>query len=116
MRTLLASLVIVSVLSCKKETPDNGLAFSNTNWNLYFKHNSSFTFYAQSRLAFDANKGVTNFRFSDTLTGDWTSMGNAVTINFSNGDTYKGTAITADSLSGTLTASGSEGVWYATKQ
>lgn len=116
MRVLVISLLLLAMASCKKEKASQGLALNNTNWELHFKNNSTFSFYAQSRLIFDENKRVSNFRFSDTLVGAWISEENTVTLQFTNGDTYKGKAITSDSLSGTLTAYGSSGVWYAIKK
>ncbi len=115
MRLLFMSIILLSLISCKKETTTTGISLSNTNWELHFKNNSTFSFYAQSRLIFDENNHVNNFRFSDTLTGVWNSEGNSVILQFSNGDIYKGKAITVDSLSGTLTASGNSGIWYAIK-
>ncbi|HNM31641.1 MAG TPA: hypothetical protein PKM51_02730 [Chitinophagales bacterium] len=115
MRVLVISLLLLAMAACKKEKASQGLALNNTNWELHFKNNPSFSFFAKSQLVFDGNKRVSNFRFSDTLVGTWNTEGNAVTLQFTNGDTYKGKAITADSLSGTLTASGNSGVWYAIK-
>jgi len=116
MRILIASLVLLSIISCKKEKKENGLLLSNSSWNLYFKHNSTFNFYAQSHLYFDSDKKVTNFRNADTLHGEWESKGNNLSIIFNNGDKYNGNAITPDSLSGTLIASGNNGVWYAIRK
>ncbi len=116
MRVLFISVIILSLISCKKEKNAKGISLSNTNWELHFKNNSTFSFYAQSRLVFDGNNHVNNFRFSDTLSGTWNAVGDAVTLQFTNGDTYNGKAITADSLSGTLTAYGSSGLWYAIKK
>ncbi|HOY41208.1 MAG TPA: hypothetical protein PK546_06260 [Chitinophagales bacterium] len=115
---LLFSLVIFINISCKKGCieGEQGLPLENTNWNLYFKNNSTFTFFAESQLYFNANKEVVNYRSADTINGNWESSNSDVTLTFSNGDIYNGTAITSDSISGTLTASGNNGIWYATKR
>ena len=113
---VLLAACLISFVACKKEKNATGISLSNTNWELHFKNNSTFSFYAQSRLVFDGNNHVNNFRFSDTPSGTWNAVGDAVTLQFTNGDTYNGKAITADSLSGTLTAYGSSGLWYAIKK
>ncbi|HRH57844.1 MAG TPA: hypothetical protein PLS10_09335 [Chitinophagales bacterium] len=116
MQKLFIIFVILSVLSCKKKTEDiTGLSLGETNWNLHFKNNNTFSFFAISHLYFKENKDVYNYRSADTISGKWKSSGSSVTITFNNGDIYNGSAVTSDSLTGTLTASGNNGVWYATK-
>ena len=117
MQRLFISLLVFTALSCKKNTQeDAGLALGETNWNLHFKNNSTFNNYAESQLFFKADKNVQNYRNFDTISGTWKSTASNVTITFDNGDIYNGTAITSDSISGTLTASGNNGVWYATRR
>ena len=116
MQKLAITFLILSVLSCKKKTDDvAGLALGETNWNLYFKNNSTFSFFAESHLYFKENKDVINYRSADTVSGKWKSIGSSVKITFDNGDIYNGSAVNSDSISGTLTASGNSGIWYATK-
>ena len=110
-------LIILGAFSCKKNTDDNtGFPFSGTNWNLYFKNNNTFTFFAESELYFTSDTTVQNYRSSDTVSGRLKSTPTTVTINFEDGDVYNGTIITNDSISGTLSASGNSGVWYATRR
>ena len=117
MQKLFFIFMILSVLSCKKKTQDDiGLPLGETNWALHFKNNSTFTYFAESYLYFKANKEVNNYRNADTVSGTWKSVSKNVTITFNNGDIYNGTAVTAESIAGTLTASGNNGTWYAIKQ
>lgn len=116
MQKLFFTFLILSVLSCKKKTEDdNGLPLGETSWNLHFKNNSTFSFFAESNLYFKENKDVYNYRSADTISGTWKSTGNSVIITFDNGDIYNGAAVTSDSITGTLSASGNNGIWYATK-
>ena len=117
MQRVFILFLVLSIFSCKKKAEDdNGLPLGETNWNLHFKNNSTFSFYAESKLYFLIDSSVKNYRSADTISGTWKSKANTVTISFNNGDIYTGSAITADSIYGTLTASGNNGVWYATKR
>lgn len=117
MQRLFISVFIFCAIACKKHTQEpSGLPLGETNWNLHFKNNNTFTFFAESHLYFKSSKDVENFRSVDTIAGTWKSAGHEVTITFNNGDIYTGTAITSDSISGTLSASGNNGVWYAIKR
>ena len=114
-------VIIVSIsmffFSCKK-CKDNFSVVSlpETKWDLYYKNNSTFTFYAKSLIYFKENKSIDNYRNFDTVTGNWEVNENIVSINFDSGDKYSGEVFTDDSISGTLTASGYNGVWYAKKR
>lgn len=117
MQKLFIGLLLLSVFSCKKKTDNNtGFPFGGTNWNLHFKNNPTFSFFAESELYFDSDTSVQNYRNVDTVSGSWKSTPTTVTIDFYNGDVYNGTVITNDSISGTLSASGNSGVWYATRR
>lgn len=117
MKKLIIPLLMLAALSCKKESADDtGLALGETNWELHFKNNSSFTFFAVSQLYFKANRDVDNYRSADSVSGTWKSKSNTVIISFDNGDVYTGTAITPDSISGALSASGNNGIWYALRR
>ncbi len=117
MQKLFILFLVLACFSCNKNVQEDlGLPLGETKWNLYFKNNSTFSFFAQSQLHFNSNKSVKNYRNFDSLTGTWKSKTDIVTINFDNGDIYNGTAITIDSISGILTASGNNGIWYAIKQ
>lgn len=117
MRNLFILICILSIISCKKNK-NNNLAFTlnETNWNLFFKTNTTFDFYAKSSLYFRQDNTVDNYRNFDTLSSTWTLDANTVAFNFSNGEKYIGTVITIDSIAGTLTSSGNNGVWYAIRK
>lgn len=109
--------ILFILFSCKKNCDNNSPnSLSETKWNLYFKNNNTFDFFAESDLYFKENKTIENYRNFDTVYGNWVANENTLTINFNNGDKYIGTLITNDSISGTLTAAGNNGVWYATKK
>ena len=117
MRKLFLLPFVIAAFSCKKKSDDNNLSVLNeTHWKLYYKNNNTFSFYAASEIYFKENKSIDNYRNFDTLYGEWSENSNIVIIDFNNGDSYSGTLITNDSISGTLTATGSNGVWYATKK
>lgn len=107
----------LSIFSCKKGCIEGEQAFqlNETKWDLFFKNNNTFSFYAKSEIYFKENKTIENYRNFDTIYGTWTSTENNLSINFNNGDKYIGSLITSDSISGTLTSAGNNGVWYATK-
>jgi hypothetical protein len=109
---LAASLLL---FSCKKCDPV-AASLNNTQWTLHYKNNSSFTFFAVSNLRFGGDASVLNYRNFDTVAGVWTQSEKVVSIQFDNGDAYSGSLVTDDSLSGTLTASASSGVWHAVKK
>ncbi len=114
--SLFLTIVVASLLfSCKKNC-HSVISLQETHWDLYFKNNSSFNFYATSDLYFKADKTAENYRNFDTVLGNWSQDNSAVSISFNTGDQYTGTIITNDSISGTLTASGNDGVWYAKKR
>lgn len=113
-RISLLLLAFTAFLSCKK-CNDDTIGLTGSRWNLFFKNNSTFTFYAEAELNFKTNSSVENYRNFDTLTGNWLLENNTISIAFNNGDQYNGILITSDSISGTLTASGNNGFWYATK-
>ena len=102
--------------SCKKNCDSNANELNETHWNLYFKNNQTFNFYAESELYFIENKTIENYRNFYTIYGNWIVSGNTLSINFNNGDKYLGSLFTNDSISGTLTTVGNNGVWYATKK
>ena len=104
------------LFSCKKKCTYIPVSLSETHWDLYFKNNSSFTFYATSLLYFKANDSIYNYRNFDTVSGTWNVNQDIVYIDFVNGDKYSGNIISDDSINGTLTASGNSGVWYAEKK
>ncbi len=117
MRNLFILFFVLITFSCIKHQNDNAasISLSETYWKLYYKNNTSFDFYAKSNLYFKQNNLVDNSRNFDTIPGTWSVNTNKVSINFNNGDKYTGTAITNDSMVGTLSASGNNGVWYATR-
>ena len=113
-RYLLFFILSMFLFSCKKK---NSIAsLRETHWNLFYRNNNTFTFYALSEIYFKANDSVENERNFDTLRGAWTQSEDNMAIYFDNGDEYTGKLITNDSLAGTLTASGNHGDWYAKKQ
>jgi uncharacterized protein (DUF2147 family) len=116
MQKVVILFLALSLFSCKKKSIETGYALGETNWTLYFKNNSSFSFYAVSQLSFYTDYKVKNFRSADTILGTWKTKNNAVSINFESGDVYTGTIFSDDSISGSLTASGSNGDWYAIRQ
>lgn len=115
MRNLFILFFLFMIFSCKKNNDGQNTSFSlsETNWKLYYKQNTTFNFYALSKLYFKQNNTVDNYRNFDTISGTWTLNTKEVYFNLDNGDKFKGTAITNDSISGTLIASGNNGVWYA---
>jgi hypothetical protein len=119
MRKLFFLPLFAAILfSCKKHNDDNtsSIILNDTRWNLHYKNNNTFSFFAESELFFKQNKNIDNYRNFDTISGNWSATNNTITINFNNGDKYTGTAISNDSISGTLTASGSNGTWYAVRK
>jgi hypothetical protein len=109
---------LLIAFSCKKKCADHTstISLNETRWNLHYKNNTTFNFYAESELYFKQNQTVYNYRNFDTIAGNWNANARTVTLNFNNGDQFSGTAITSDSISGTLTAAGNNGVWYATRK
>lgn len=116
MKYLFPIALSVFLLSCRKCKHAPVLSLQDSSWQLHFKNNSTFTFYAEAMLYFRADDSVFDYRNFDTLKGRWRQDQNQVYMNFNNGDAYSGTIQTADSLSGTLTASGNNGDWYALKK
>ena len=116
MRKLYFLSLILMFFSCKKNCDNNANELNETHWNLYFKNNQTFNFFAESDLYFKENKSIENYRNFDTVYGSWNTSGNTLNINFNSGDKYVGSLITKDSISGTLTTAGNNGVWYATKK
>lgn len=104
------------LFSCKKCKHPAVSSLRETQWDLYFKNNSSFTFYAHSTLYFRGDDSIFNYRNFDTVSGTWNENSNHVSIDFNNGDRYSGTILSTDSISGTLSASGNQGIWYAKKK
>lgn len=102
-------------ISCKK-CKENSISLTNSRWDLFFKNNSTFTFYAESELYFITSNSVLNYRNFDTLSGNWILDNNKLSIEFNNDDQYTSDYISQDSLSGTLKASGNNGVWYAKRK
>ena len=117
MRKLFILSLLLAFFSCKKNEDNNAatIALSETHWNLHYKYNNTFNFFAVSNLYFKQNNTIDNYRNFDTISGAWSAIKDSVTLNFSNGEKYTGTAITDDSISGTLTAIGNTGVWYAVR-
>lgn len=115
MRKLFILPALLIVFSCKKNCVDKA-QLNETHWNLYFKNNNTFNFYAEAELYFKEDKSAINYRNFDTIYGDWITKENTVTINFKSGEKYTGNIITNDSISGTLTTAGNSGIWYATKK
>lgn len=113
---LLFCIIAIATISCKKKkNEETSFSLKNTNWQLYYKSNNTFNFFALSHLSFKADYSVINYRNSDTLSGTWELDNSAVSVYYRNGDVYKGTLITTDSMSGTFTAFGSNGIWYAVR-
>lgn len=101
--------------SCKEENEEADFPLGETNWQLYFKHNNTFSFFAESVLSFSDNNTVLNYRNADTVSGIWNTKGKTLTINFEDGDVYLGNIILDDSISGILSASNNNGIWYAVR-
>ena len=117
MRYLLLIICSVALLGACKKKRTTIADYSGTHWRLHFKNNSTFTFFAESELYFKDASNVDNYRNFDTLFGTWAvDQDNTLSIQFNNGDRYTGTPAGTDSLSGTLTASGNNGLWNAGKQ
>ncbi|MFN8238543.1 MAG: hypothetical protein U0T77_10270 [Chitinophagales bacterium] len=117
MRYLLFIFCTILLLSACKKKKTTVADFTGTHWRLHFKNNPTFSFFAESELFFKDATNVDNYRNFDTLYGTWAvDDDNNLSVKFDNGDLYTGTLITDDSLSGTLKASGNNGVWNARKQ
>jgi hypothetical protein len=111
---ILCSVVLLGACKKKKIQVTD---YTGTHWRLFFKNNPTFSFFAESKLYFKDEANVDNYRNFDTLYGQWVvDDDNTLTIHFTNGDQYIGTVISSDSLSGTLKASGNNGVWSAKKE
>lgn len=110
-------LFTVSFFSCKKNCAKiNDENISETHWDLFYKYNSTFTFFAQSKLYFKSDNTVQNFRSADTTEGSWSQNNSAIELKFTNGEQLNGFLINTDSLSGTSKVAGNTGVWYAIKK
>jgi hypothetical protein len=115
MKYLVLLLLATSILSCKKKCAST-ISLADTQWDLYFKNNNTFNFFAKSLVRFNKNDSAYNYRNFDTIAGTWKQNNAFMEIDFANGDVYTGIIATSDSISGTLTASGNNGVWYAIKE
>src|SRR4051812_15374352 len=109
--------ILLLLFSCKKKCDNmNVISLSETNWDLYFKNNPAFTFFAKTHLYLKQDSTFDNYEAFDSTYGKWSQNNTDIKFNFDNGARYSGSIITADSLSGTLTVAGSNGVWYALKK
>ncbi len=111
----------IVILSCEKNNSNNTTVInqyplSGTNWDLYYKSNSTFTFYALSKIDFKSDSTCLNYRNFDTLVGTWRQNNASLNISFSNGDKYNGTFYSIDSITGTTVVTGNNGLWYANKK
>src|SRR4051812_24846354 len=91
--------IAVVLISCKKENNAATTSLRETHWNLFYKNNNTFTFFAQSEIYFKSNDSAENDRNFDTIRGSWSQSNASVNIHFNNGDAYTGKVITSDSIS-----------------
>mgnify|MGYP000849539508 FL=1 len=113
MKKLILVILIASNFSCKKNCVD----LNDTHWTLFYKHNSTFNYYAESDLYFKNDNSIENYRNFDTILGTWMSDKKKLKIQFNNDDEYEGTIVSSDSMAGTLILPhGDHGVWYAKRK
>ena len=95
MKNVLLLFIVGLLFSCKKPVD-----LSETHWTLYYKHNPTFSFYAESDLYFKKD-----------------NIKKKLNIYFTNDDKYEGTIVSADSITGTLLLpSGDHGTWFAKRK
>lgn len=112
MKNILLLIIVSTLFSCKKD-----INLSETHWTVYFKHNSTFNYYAVSEFYFKNNDSVYNYRNFDTIKGRWILNNKKLNIDFLNDDKYEGNVVSSDSISGALLLpSGDHGVWYAKRK
>lgn len=112
MKNVLLLFIVGLLFSCKKPVD-----LSETHWTLYYKHNPTFSFYAESDLYFKKDNIIENARNFDTLTGTWYADKKKLNIYFTNDDKYEGTIVSSDSITGTLLLpSGDHGTWFAKRK
>lgn len=110
-----AFILCLGLLSCKKKHTVNGVNFSETHWDLYFKNGPTFSFYGKTHLYLKSNLSLLNYGLTDTTSGTWRTDDN-LHLKLDNGADYTSTYIAPDSLRGILFVNGVNGDWYAKRR
>jgi hypothetical protein len=115
MRFYLTAILCVLLLSCNKTEKPILIDLHNTSWGLLYKYDG-FSFYAQTELRFHNDTTFENIGVSDTVYGTWSNENGNIKLYFDNLAVFSGTAVSADSLRGTMFNAGTDGVWGAKKR